>query len=133
MYIGILKKRAQRGSHIPALRPRYVLYSYMDPLGLCQNEISYSRSDKENTSYLHVAPGPRPSALKHSASTWPKGIWPELQQESLLQPIRDLGFRVIRGQAKQHCFKLAKCKATISMGTCLIELAPSGCDQSTTS
>ena len=26
--------RAQRGSHIPTLGPRYILYSYMDPLGL---------------------------------------------------------------------------------------------------
>ena len=25
--------RAQKGSHIPTLRPKYVLYSYMDPLG----------------------------------------------------------------------------------------------------
>ena len=25
--------RAQRGSHIPTLRPKYVLYSYMDVLG----------------------------------------------------------------------------------------------------
>ena len=25
--------RAQRGSHIPTLRPKYTLYSYMDPLG----------------------------------------------------------------------------------------------------
>ena len=23
----------QRGSHVPTLRPKYVLYSYMDPLG----------------------------------------------------------------------------------------------------
>ena len=26
--------RAQRGSHIPTLRPKYIPYSYMDPLGL---------------------------------------------------------------------------------------------------
>ena len=26
--------RAQRGSHIPTLRPKYTPYSYMDPLGL---------------------------------------------------------------------------------------------------
>ena len=26
--------RAQRGSHIPTLRPRYIPYTYMDPLGL---------------------------------------------------------------------------------------------------
>ena len=26
--------RAQRGSHIPTLRPKYVPYTYMDPLGL---------------------------------------------------------------------------------------------------
>ena len=26
--------RAQRGSHIPTLRPKYIAYSYMDPLGL---------------------------------------------------------------------------------------------------
>ena len=25
--------RAQRGSHIPTLRPKYIPYSYMDPLG----------------------------------------------------------------------------------------------------
>ena len=25
--------RAQRGSHIPTLRPKYTPYSYMDPLG----------------------------------------------------------------------------------------------------
>ena len=25
--------RAQRGSHIPTLRPKYVPYNYMDPLG----------------------------------------------------------------------------------------------------
>ena len=29
--------RAQRGSHIPTLRPKYVLYSYMDPLGTSRN------------------------------------------------------------------------------------------------
>ena len=27
--------KAQRGSHIPTLRPKYTPYSYMDPLGLC--------------------------------------------------------------------------------------------------
>ena len=26
--------RAQRGSHIPTLRPKYIPYSYMDPLGI---------------------------------------------------------------------------------------------------
>ena len=26
--------RAQRGSHIPTLRPKYIPYSYMDPLGV---------------------------------------------------------------------------------------------------
>ena len=26
--------RAQRGSHIPTLRPKYILLTYMDPLGL---------------------------------------------------------------------------------------------------
>ena len=26
--------RAQRGSHIPTLRPKYIPYTYMDPLGL---------------------------------------------------------------------------------------------------
>ena len=25
--------RAQRGSHIPTLRPKYIPYTYMDPLG----------------------------------------------------------------------------------------------------
>ena len=25
--------KAQRGSHIPTLRPKYLPYSYMDPLG----------------------------------------------------------------------------------------------------
>ena len=26
--------RAQRVSHVPTLRPKYIPYSYMDPLGL---------------------------------------------------------------------------------------------------
>ena len=26
--------RAQRGSHIPTLRPKYIPYTYMDPLGM---------------------------------------------------------------------------------------------------
>ena len=26
--------RAQRGSHIPTLRPKYIPYTYMDPLGI---------------------------------------------------------------------------------------------------
>ena len=26
--------RAQRGSHIPTLRPKYIPYTYMDPLGV---------------------------------------------------------------------------------------------------
>ena len=26
--------KAQRGSHIPTLRPEYLPYSYMDPLGM---------------------------------------------------------------------------------------------------
>ena len=25
--------RAQRGSHIPTLKPKYILYTYVDPLG----------------------------------------------------------------------------------------------------
>ena len=25
--------RAQRGSHIPTLKPKYIPYNYMDPLG----------------------------------------------------------------------------------------------------
>ena len=29
--------RAQKGSHIPTLRPKYVPYTYMDPLGNIQN------------------------------------------------------------------------------------------------
>ena len=29
--------KAQRGSHIPTLRPKYLPYTYMDPLGLCQD------------------------------------------------------------------------------------------------
>ena len=28
--------RAQRGSHIPTLRPKYIPYAYMDPLGESQ-------------------------------------------------------------------------------------------------
>ena len=28
--------KAQRGSHTPGLRPKYILYSYMDPLGFCR-------------------------------------------------------------------------------------------------
>ena len=32
--------RAQRGSHIPTLRPKYIPYTYMDPLGqVCRNLI----------------------------------------------------------------------------------------------
>ena len=26
--------RAQRGSHIPTLRPKYIPYTYIDPLGM---------------------------------------------------------------------------------------------------
>ena len=27
--------RAQTGSHIPTLRPKYIPFTYMDPLGVC--------------------------------------------------------------------------------------------------
>ena len=38
--------RAQRGSHIPTLRPKYTPYSYMDPLGLSPHEFCSQRSQQ---------------------------------------------------------------------------------------
>ena len=32
--------RAQRGSHIPTLRPKYIPYTYIDPLGSCYGPVS---------------------------------------------------------------------------------------------
>ena len=32
--------RAQRGSHIPTLRPKYILYTYIDPLGTLSEALS---------------------------------------------------------------------------------------------
>ena len=40
--------RAQRGSHIPTLRPKYTPYSYMDPLGpffVIKSSSKYPRTD----------------------------------------------------------------------------------------
>ena len=49
--------RAQRGSHIPTFRPKYILYTYIDPLG--QPRLS---SQKET-----VPPAPAPEARQFAA------------------------------------------------------------------
>ena len=43
--------RAQRGSHIPTLRPKYIPYTYMDPLGL-QKDLQGSRELKGSSQLL---------------------------------------------------------------------------------
>ena len=119
---------------MPTLRPKYVLYSYMDLLGLCQNEISYSRTDMENTSYLHVAPGPRPSALKHSASTCRQEYGLNYSRSLCCSPLGIQGLGSSGGRPNSIASNSgtgAKCKGMNSMGTCLIELALSACGQST--
>ena len=66
--------RAQRGSHIPTLRPKYIPYSYMDPLGfLSPGAILLGRLDL----YIYFVSAARP------------GIIPGVMQQVLLQQACD--------------------------------------------
>ena len=48
VHVGIwFKLRAQRGSNIPTLRPKYVLQSYMDPLGCYPHEDSQAQASRQ--------------------------------------------------------------------------------------
>ena len=49
--------RAQRGSHIPTLRPKYIPYSYMDPLGLWSLRLQPFLQAAEDSGHVGVLHG----------------------------------------------------------------------------
>ena len=100
--------KAQRGSHIPTLRPKYLPYSYMDPLGKesCMTRstvyLGYDQCQPEplnaSTPQSYSKPCNPSSCIFKGAMPWKPSSTPyssnqRLQNPELVRTIR-LGFRV---------------------------------------
>ena len=80
--------RAKRGSHIPTLRPKYIPYTYMDPLGMAwvlpKEELTLACCMRFRDVHTFLASFTTPSARgvalvkgvrrrPHSVATWAQG------------------------------------------------------------
>ena len=74
--------RAQRGSHIPTLRPKYIPYSYMDPLGYIPSASDTAQSAKQTLHFTPTSEVTTASSTIRSLTWVARGDSPDYRGES---------------------------------------------------